>query len=102
MRQYFGNDYLENETQLPFVVGYIFQVANGTASIGEMTRLRDNLTSLMMTRAAAVVKEYIEKEGHAESNKLEKICVNWSREAVLTPEQESLELAQVVRNMVQM
>jgi hypothetical protein len=102
IRQYFGNDYLENDTQLPFVVGYIFQVANGTADIGEITRLRDNLTSLMMTRAAAVVKEYIEKEGNTENAKLEKICVNWSREAVLTPQQESLELAQVVRNMVQM
>lgn len=100
MRQYFGSDYLENETQLPFVVGYIFQVANGTASIGETTRLRDNLTSLMMTRAAAVVKEYIEKEGDAESNKLEKMCVNWSREAVL--EQGSLDLAEVARNAIQM
>ena len=99
MREYFGNDYLENETQLPFVIGYIFQVANGTACIAEMTRLRDNLTSLMMTRAAAVVKEYIEREGQVESNKLGNICVNWSRRGELTAEQESLELSQVVRNV---
>ena len=98
MRQYFGNDYLENETQLPFVIGYIFQVAHGTAILGEMTRMDDNLTSLMMTRAAEVVKEYIEREGYAESDKLSKICVNWSNEGELTPEQAHLELSQVVRN----
>ena len=99
MREYFGNDYLENETQLPFVIAYIFQLANGVATIGETTRLRD-MTSVMMTRAAAVVNEYIEQEGHVESDKLWKICMNWSRESALT-EQENLGLSQVVRNVVQ-
>jgi hypothetical protein len=87
LTQYFGKDYIDNDSQLPFVVHYIFQVAHGTHAIGEKSRLQDNVRSAMMVKVAEVFREFILREGRAESAKLAKICLNWS-EAVKVREIE--------------
>ena len=74
LTQYFGKDYIENDSQLPFVVHYIFQVALGAHTIGEKSKLRDNVRSAMMVKVAGVFREFIQLEGRLESDKLEKIC----------------------------
>jgi hypothetical protein len=79
LRQYFGNDYIENEMQLPVIVAYIFQVAKGSAWIEETMRIREGVKSLMLKRTGEFLKEYIEQEGRVEFDKLEKTCVHWSR-----------------------
>jgi hypothetical protein len=95
LKQYFGNDYIEDDTQLPYVICYIFEVARNTAAIGENTKLRNVLGSSLMIKAAQVVREFIEREGHMESDKLSKLCVHWSREADFT--EGTVELSEVVK-----
>src|SRR5947207_8299970 len=90
LRQYFGNDYIEKETQLPFIVAYIFQVASGSARIEETMRIRGGVESLMLKRTGEFLKEYIEREGRVECDKLEKICVHWSTDKSLCDGQEGL------------
>jgi len=78
LRQYFGNNYMENEMQLPYIVAYIFQVANGSAKIEDIIKIRGGVKSLMLKRTGEFLKEYIEREGRVECDKLKKTCVHWS------------------------
>jgi hypothetical protein len=76
LRQYFGNNYIENETQLPFIVGYIFQVASGSSRAFEATEIRNGVESLILRRTGEFLKEYIEREGRVECDKLKKhVCI---------------------------
>jgi len=59
LTQYFGQDYIENDSQLPFVVHYIFQVARGTHSVGEATKLQYNVRSAMMVKIAEVCTQEV-------------------------------------------
>ena len=72
-RQYFGPDWIENETQLAFIVPYVFMVASGSAKAAEGLKLKDEVESLMMKRASEVVDEFIGREGNVECEKLAKI-----------------------------
>ena len=71
--QYFGPDWIENETQLAFIVPYIFMVASGSAKAAEELKLRDGVHSLMLKRASEVVEEFIAREGAVECQKLAKM-----------------------------
>jgi hypothetical protein len=81
MRKYNGDIYIEDETQLPFIVRYIFQVV--TTNTALMTNLGGremqnlNIQSKMMVKATAVLREFIQREAHVETNKLNKVCVCW-------------------------
>lgn len=79
LQQYFGPNYIENETQLPFLVSYIFEVAAGSGKIGKVLKVKDGSESLMMKRASEVVHEFIGREGAVECGKLEKACVYWNK-----------------------
>lgn len=79
LQQYFGPNYIENETQLPFLVSYIFEVAAGSGKIGKVLKVKDGSESLMVKRASEVVHEFIGREGAVECDKLEKACVYWNK-----------------------
>ena len=80
-RQYFGDEYIENETQLLFLVAYIFMVARGTAGFGEISKLRSSVKSSIMIKAAQVVREFIEREGGVEADKLGTVSFRWAKYA---------------------
>lgn len=77
-----GPDYMENEYQLPWVVPWIFSLILGTqfkdrvptGRNGDRTKnigLRDRSILIKVT---AVLKDFIEKEGSVQKNKLKSIC----------------------------
>ena len=63
LRQYFGDDYLENDTQLPFVVGYIFMVAQNTQKVGESLRLQDATESRIFRALRLLWKNSLGERG---------------------------------------
>lgn len=78
LRKYFGDEYIENESQLSTVVGSIFSVAVDTSHVELKLPLRGfNVVSIMMTKAGNVLKKILENEGCAEAEKLAKVCVHW-------------------------
>jgi hypothetical protein len=79
LRKYFGDKYIENDTQLPTVISWIFRVVAANATSVQLDRaLRGlNVGSAIMTKAAGVLKKVIEREGRIESENLSKICVHW-------------------------
>ncbi|PYH81313.1 hypothetical protein BO82DRAFT_336425 [Aspergillus uvarum CBS 121591] len=63
LRRVHGADYLEDETELPFLVGYLFMAAAGTDALGNTLAEKDEVVSgQMMTCAATVVEGMIESE----------------------------------------
>ena len=76
-RERFGRNYIEKETELAFVVLYIFHMATKS-------------DSSILKRASEVVHEFIEREGSVECDKLEETCVCWSGHDVSHSESEEL------------
>jgi hypothetical protein len=70
LREYFGPAYLENDTQLPFVVGYVLMVASGTERYGERARNYGGFESVMLRKASVTVRQFIQQEGEVECDKL--------------------------------
>ncbi|RAH76013.1 hypothetical protein BO86DRAFT_426094 [Aspergillus japonicus CBS 114.51] len=61
LRRVHGADYLEDETELPFLVGYLFMAAAGTDALGKILAEKDEVVSgQMMACAATVVEGMIE------------------------------------------
>jgi hypothetical protein len=89
-QQYFGPEYMENETQLPFTVGYIFMAATSSGKAADHLRIRD-AKSIMMQGASDVVQELIKREGSVEKEKLEKEWEFESEEKLLQFRQLRLE-----------
>jgi hypothetical protein len=83
LRNYFGDKYIENDTQLPTVVSWIFRVVAGNATNVQLNRALRGLDvgSAMMAKAASVLKKVIDREGRVESEKIGKICVHWQERA---------------------
>ena len=61
LARYFGSDYLENESELPYIVGYIFEVVRGSDRAADGLRL-DNAGSRMLQDAAAVLRRMLQSE----------------------------------------
>ncbi|KAK5125541.1 hypothetical protein LTR85_000652 [Meristemomyces frigidus] len=57
--KYFGSDYIEEESQLPYIIGYIFEVVRGSDRISEQLRVQ-NGGSRMLHDAAAVLARFLE------------------------------------------
>jgi hypothetical protein len=73
LRKYNGDEYLENETQLSFIVSYLFQAVTAGATIS--SRIGNvPIRSKMMVKAAGVLGDFVEEEGGVETAKLVKIC----------------------------
>lgn len=70
--KYFGPHYLEAESQLPFLVGYIFQVVAGSAKAGEVIFPDQERGSKILTQVSKLLAELIEKEGEVEIEKVKK------------------------------
>ncbi|KAK4569715.1 hypothetical protein LTR86_002683 [Recurvomyces mirabilis] len=62
--RYFMEEYIEDESQLPFVIGYVFEVVAGSNRVSEDLRLA-NGGSRMLRTAAEVVWKFLEDEGAA-------------------------------------
>jgi hypothetical protein len=79
LRGYFDDGTLDNDTKLATVVHCIFVVAAGNTGNPRADRTLRGLDvgSVLMTKAADVVKTIIEREGHVETEKLRKICMHW-------------------------
>ena len=68
-RQYFGQEYIENDTQLVFLVSYIFMVASNTQQVGEYIKT-DTVESRIMSRTAGVLEAFLKDKGVLECEKL--------------------------------
>ncbi|SMQ45358.1 unnamed protein product [Zymoseptoria tritici ST99CH_1A5] len=66
MLRYFGPNYIEDYSQLPYMVGYIFDVAHGSDRVAEELRIKHN-GSEMLLRASEIVAKFL--EGEAEESK---------------------------------
>ena len=77
LRRYIGPNYIENETQLPTIVGCIFQIAAESGKTADRVKFKDGFQSLMMKNAAEIVEEFIGQEGDVERTKLEKMRILW-------------------------
>ncbi|KAL4866934.1 hypothetical protein BDV12DRAFT_172098 [Aspergillus spectabilis] len=61
LRKIHGPEYIENESQLPFVVGYIFMAATGTDQLGKVLANKDEVVkSQIMVTAGRVVESLME------------------------------------------
>jgi hypothetical protein len=71
------SDYLEKESQLPFMVGYVFAIAAGSDKTAEIYTLSSpgaEVKSRTLLKAAEVAKTLVLKEGRAEIDRVEKYC----------------------------
>jgi hypothetical protein len=78
--KYFGPAYIERESELPFLVGYIFQVVAGSSKAADflMPKLgAEEKGSRILIDASKVIADFIEREGHVEVDKVKKICKNF-------------------------
>ncbi|KAL2829503.1 hypothetical protein BDW59DRAFT_142166 [Aspergillus cavernicola] len=57
LRKIYGVEYLEDETQLPFVVGYIFMAVMGTDQLGKALAQKDDVVKSNLLMSAARVVE---------------------------------------------
>jgi hypothetical protein len=70
-------NYLEKESQLPFLVGYLFTIAFGSAKTAENLNASGRgveVKSLTLLKAAEVVKKLVMKEGRMELKRVEDYC----------------------------
>lgn len=65
LAHYFGPNYIENESELPFIIGYIFEVIFGSERIAQELRLEDVESRLLQT-ALETLKKFLDnsKNGH--------------------------------------
>lgn len=63
MVEYFGENYIEDDSQLPYVVGYIFDVVSGSDKAAEQLDL-PNHGSKILSKAAEVVKAFLDHENN--------------------------------------
>ena len=59
LTNYFGSNYIENESELPFIVGYIFEIMFGSDRVTEALRLQHGGSRLLNT-AAETLKAFLE------------------------------------------
>jgi hypothetical protein len=75
--KYLGPGYIEKESELPFLVGYIFGNADRSGRAAEELRLvgRDDIVkSAILLKAGEVVSEVVAKEGSKELDRVKKVC----------------------------
>jgi hypothetical protein len=73
LRKYNGDGYIENDTQLAFIVRYLFVAVTAGATISSQIG-NVPVRSKMMVKATDVLGDFIEQEGGVETAKLVKIC----------------------------
>lgn len=61
MVEYFGEEYIEDDSQLPFIVGYIFDIVHGADKAAEHLELQ-NHGSKILSKASDILKEFLETE----------------------------------------
>lgn len=59
MVEFFGEEYIEDESQLPYVVGYIFEIVYGADKAAEHLKLQ-NHGSKILSKASDIWKEFLQ------------------------------------------
>ncbi|EGE05425.1 hypothetical protein TEQG_04301 [Trichophyton equinum CBS 127.97] len=79
LRNMFGGGYMERENQLPFVVGYIFMAASNTQKLSGLlgAKKSDEVTSKLLTEAAAAMDECIATVGKQCCDMLERLNIRF-------------------------
>lgn len=70
-------NYIEKESELPFLVGYLFTIAMGSAKTAEHLKIGGKDTGIKsktLLKAADIVEALIRKEGNVEITRVEKFC----------------------------
>ena len=98
LRQYFGAAYIEKDTQLPFIVGYIFYLAVGTEKFEESMKSKGIIKSKILKEAGVIVDGFIKREGRVECDKLEKTCV-WRSRTQASDSKEVMGLSPLLENV---
>ena len=88
LRHCFGSHYIDNEMQLFYIIYYIFKEAAEFAKLGKSLKQKPVFETSMLKQASEVVEACIEREGSLECDKLEKICVSWSRNKAFCTQSE--------------
>lgn len=73
--KYFGPQYLEKESQLPFVVGYIFRAVSRSSKVGEvyLPKIKSDEGSKMLIQVSQIVARFIKSEGEVEIEKVKEV-----------------------------
>lgn len=61
MVECFGEEYIEDESQLPYVVGYIFDIVHGADKAAEHLKLQSQ-GSKILNKASDLLKEFLEHD----------------------------------------
>jgi hypothetical protein len=75
--KYLGTGYLEGESELPFLVGYIFEIAHQSGRTAEDKQLvgkDERATSVILLKAGHILGEMVDKEGMVEIDRVRKVC----------------------------
>jgi len=84
---YFGPFYIEEENQLPFLVGYILQMVSGSNKSSEalFPKLNDEEKgSKILTQAGKLMSKVIEQEGSVEIEKVKRVCPSFDGLEILS------------------
>jgi hypothetical protein len=86
--KHFGPMYVEKESQLPFLVGYILQVVAGSSKAGEalFPKIKsDEQGSKILMEVSRIVARFIESEGEVEIEKVKEASRVFDRLALAKP-----------------
>jgi hypothetical protein len=70
-------NYIEKESELPFLVGYLFMISTGSAKAGDHLNIGGKgveVRSKTLLKAADIVEILIRKEGNIEIERVEEYC----------------------------
>ncbi len=68
--KYIGPQYLDNESQLPFVAMHVLSIASSAQEITKQIRTRAETSSVILEAAGSVVQAFIDEQGGAEVTKV--------------------------------
>lgn len=60
MVEYFGEEYIEDESQLPYVVGYVFDIVHAADKAAEHLKPQDQ-GSKILNKASDILKEFLKR-----------------------------------------
>lgn len=68
--QYYGEVYIENETQLPWLVGWILMTTTQSDKAAKSLKMQEGSTSsVMLMRASMVLDGFVKREGNGAKEK---------------------------------
>jgi hypothetical protein len=79
-RKYLGPNYVERESEFPFLVGYLFLIATQSGKAGEiLLKVRsDSVKSMILLKAGDILRDLVNKEGNREMERVRSVCCGFN------------------------